>query len=57
MAQQDTELRLDVVRRSLEDKLRRLQAEIQRLKDQPAARSPDDAVQPITTEPPLNIKI
>ncbi|CBZ51838.1 conserved hypothetical protein [Neospora caninum Liverpool] len=57
MAQQDTELRLDVVRRSLEDKLRQLQAEVKRLKDQPGFRDPDDVKAPISEQMPLNIKL
>ncbi|PFH33049.1 hypothetical protein BESB_082480 [Besnoitia besnoiti] len=57
MAQQDTELRLDVVRRSLEDKLRQLQAEVKSLKDQPGARDPDDVMRSISEEMPLNIKL
>ncbi|KEP61615.1 UNVERIFIED_CONTAM: hypothetical protein HHA_239680 [Hammondia hammondi] len=57
MAQQDTELRLDVVRRSLEDKLRQLQAEVKRLKDQPGFRDPDDVKAPISEQVPLNIKL
>ncbi|KFG59681.1 putative transmembrane protein [Toxoplasma gondii RUB] len=57
MAQQDTELRLDVVRRSLEDKLRQLQAEVKRLKDQPGFRDPEDVKAPISEPVPLNIKL